>query len=160
MTKRRRQRNKMKDALIAGGICLVVIGGVLYFVPRFLSGNKESGGSLLRIEPVAIQVYDAERRTTEIKRYSIRIGISNSNKSEHVCRFAPRVIETVQQIMRSESRATGSVSLDEVEHAALQALQNAAGRQVVRSVRILLGKQTSDGTRFPKPPPDTKTCLL
>jgi len=145
--------------MIAGGICLVVIGSVLYFVPRFLSGNKESGGSLLRIAPVAVQAYSAKRQTMETKRYSIRIGIANALKSEHVCRYAPRVVETVQQMMRQESR-NKSVSLASVETAALEELKKAAGSSLIVSLKLVLGKKTSEGIKFPKPPPKTKTCIL
>ena len=161
MKKKRRQRNKFKDAMIAGTVCLVAIGSILYFVPRFLSGDKEAGGRVVRIEPVNIQIGSSGSGLRETLRLSVRIGISGVRDTEAVCRFAPHVVERIQGYIRQET-GKGAVSLDAVvkntEQVAQDELAGHIGASRVLSLRLVKGEQTVKGVRFPKPPPNTVTC--
>jgi|GEM_PF-2022978 len=161
MKKGRRQRNKLKDALIAGTVCLVAIGSILYFVPRFLSGDKEAGGRIVRIEPVNIQIGSSGTGHRETLRLSVRIGVSGVRDTEAVCRFAPHVIERIQGYIRKET-GKDAVSLDAVvknaEQEAQEELIGHIGAAKVLSLRLVKGEQTAEGVRFPKPLPNTVTC--
>jgi len=150
----------VKDALLAGGIVALVIGCVLYFVPRFLAGSEEQGGRMLRIEPVAIQTVSSSSMGKETIRYSIRIVIADFKKSDEVCRYAPHVVERVQELMRGASRGGVEKAEARAEQAALEELRRFVRNSFVRSVHLVRGERTRDGYRFPKVPPNTMACIL
>jgi len=150
----------VKDALLAGGIVALIIGCVLYFVPRFLAGSEEQGGRVLRIEPVAIQTVSSSAMGKETTRYSIRIVIADLKKSDQVCRYAPHVVERVQQGVRRSNGRNMTDFEAEAEEAALNELNRLLGHGLVRSVRLVRGVRTSGGYRFPKAPSNTMACIF
>ena len=139
-----------------------LVGGGLYFNPGTIQANDSTAGQIMRVEPISVPAVKTAGNKRGVAFLSVQLEVEDIGTGRDACYNRPRIQDLIQthfsvspvDVAPISASKRGSVKNKRL----LKKIKKAAGKQIVKNVRIVVGRVEGDTVTFKKPKLPSTSC--